>query len=83
MREIKFRGKHLDDGTWVYGNLLAVNNNFASIGEVGAELCHYKYSNVDPATVGQFTGLHEKDGVEIYEGDVLSSGYGKKGVRVS
>lgn len=67
MREIKFRGKRLRDGKWVYGffriddyNLIiAIDGNF---------IVEYK---VNPETVGQFTGLHDKNGKEIFEGDIV------------
>jgi len=65
MKIIKFRGKHIDTGKWVYGYLLSPSK----IGKI--EDIHHSYSDVDPKTVGQYTGLKDKKGVEIYEGDTV------------
>ena len=66
-REIKFRGIKEHDNSFAYGNLL----NEQTIGEVGNNLSHYTYSTVKPETVGQFTGLIDKNGKDIFEGDIL------------
>lgn len=66
MREIKFRGKRLDNGEWVYGDL-HIRTPFPHI---HSEIDYGKV-DIDPHTVGQFTGLHDKNGKEIYEGDIV------------
>lgn len=69
MREIKFRGKRLDNGEWIEGDLLRMNGHwfiFPDPAPGGID----KYE-VDPATVGEFTGLKDKNGKEIYEGDIM------------
>lgn len=67
MREIKFRGKRLDNGEWVYGDL-HIRTPFPHI---HSEIDYGKV-NIDPHTVGQFTGLHDKHGKEICEGDIVA-----------
>lgn len=65
MREIKFRAKRLDNGEWVLGDL-HLNTPYPHI--------HFGFGNrakIDTDTIGQFTGLHDKEGKEIYEGDII------------
>ncbi len=68
MREIKFRGKRLDNGEWVYGFLIQYENGWFICNFIGDA---YQYE-VDPSTVGQFTGLKDKNGKEIYVGDLVA-----------
>lgn len=74
MREIKFRGKRLDNGEWIYGSLLA--SHFKDDKKERYFITQFSGNytfehEVDPATVGQYTGLKDMSGTDIWEGDIM------------
>ncbi len=70
MKSIKFRGKRLDNGEWVYGNYVENTDGHVIhwITEDGAPW----WANVDPNTVTQFIGLYDAKFMPIFEGDILN-----------
>ena len=89
MREIKFRGKRIEDGVWVYGSLLQdywssrYQKRVTAIVYPGCVGERDNRDIVDPATVGQYTGYSAKSGSYIFEGDIVTRGAGRWGYRHS
>lgn len=76
MREILFRGRRLDNGEWVEGYYMRYGWTGDIKDRIMMDGASALYAHeVDPATVGQFTGIEDKNGKKIFEGNAVRVEY--------
>lgn len=81
-RIIKFRGRRIANDEWVYGSLLRWPDGDCTILESKDGKNYVWKREIEPNTVGQYTGLRDTDGREIYEGDIVRTSVAKDAIGV-
>lgn len=75
MREILFRGKRIDNGKWVYGDLVQNTQDKQTLIIIAETKESVSYKEVDKDTIGQYTSLTDKNVTKIFEGDIVITRY--------
>ena len=71
-REILFRGKRTDNGEWIYGSLIGNNVIVGEVVDFDDDYFNTQFwYKVNPETVGQFTGITDKNGIKVFEADIV------------